>query len=123
MARLRRGYKGERRTEFIGFQVTPTERQNLDRLAEQGGMPKSELIRFYLPLGPDSKPRQDIVGNDNKEWRRAEPWKVEAVAAINRIGNNINQLAYNANQTGQVAELAELREVMTEVKAALSRLV
>jgi hypothetical protein len=123
MARLRRGYKGERRTEFFGFQLTPTERHNLDSLAKQGGMPKSELIRFYLPLGPESKPRQDIVGNDNKEWRRAEPWKVEAVAAVNRVGNNINQLAHKANETGRVAELAVLREMMAELKATLNRLV
>ena len=85
-------------------------------------MPKSELIRFYLPLSPTSKRRQKIVGSDNKEWRRAEPGRVEAVAAVNRIGNNVNQLAHKANETGRVAELAVLREAMAEVKAALSRL-
>ena len=86
-------------------------------------MPKSELIRFYLPLSTASKRRQKIVGSDDKEWRRAEPWRVEAVDAVNRIGNNVNQLAHQANQTGRVAELAVLRETMAEVKAALSRLV
>jgi hypothetical protein len=123
MARLRRNYTGERRSEFYGFQLTPSERRNLDRLAQKAGMLKSEVIRSYLPLGKTRQHRRDTAGDDTHEWRRAEPWKVDAVREINRIGVNINQLTHRMNQIGHAPETALLRTIATDLKAALNRLV
>jgi hypothetical protein len=123
MARLRRDYIGERRSKFCGFLLTPSERRNLDRLAQRAGMLTSEVIRSYLPLGKTRQQRQNTAGDDTHEWRRAEPWKVDAVREINRIGVNINQLTHRMNQIGHAPETALLRTIATDLKAALNRLV
>jgi hypothetical protein len=113
VARHRRGFAGERRSEFFGFQLTPTERGYLERLAEASGMLKAELVRFYLPLGrPGNEP----------EWRRRDPDTAALVRELSRIGNNVNQLAHQANETGRLGDAAVLVEVMTELKAVLRRI-
>jgi Bacterial mobilisation protein (MobC) len=113
VARHRRGYAGERRSAHFSFQLTPTEHDHLERLAEASGMLKSELVRSYLPLGrPGNEP----------EWRRRNPDTVALVGELNRIGNNVNQLAHRANETGRLGDAAMLAEVMSELKAALRRI-
>jgi hypothetical protein len=86
-------------------------------------MPKSEVVRARLRLAIKSQRREDEAGKGPQQWRRAEPWKVDAVREVNRIGVNINQLTHRINRIGDVPEAAILRGIAAELKAALSRLV
>ena len=54
MARLRATYGGERRTSHFGFQLTPSERTDLERRAEERGMLLAEFVRAccLLDYGP-----------------------------------------------------------------------
>lgn len=51
MARRPKGYEGERYSEFLGLQLTPSQRRSLDNAAEASGMVVAELVRSYLPFG------------------------------------------------------------------------
>ena len=113
MARLPRGFAGERRTEHFSFQLTPSERDHLERLAEARGMLRAELVRSYLPLP---------AANDDPR-RRPEPEKIAVVNALSRIGNNLNQLTKLANQSGRLPEEHALRELSAELKDAFRRVV
>ena len=82
MARRPKGFSGERRSAFFGFQMTPTERRNLEQGAEAHGLLLAEFVRTCLPLGGAAK--------DNGR-RRAAPEAVALVGDLGRIGNNLNQ--------------------------------
>jgi mobilization protein NikA len=45
MTHLRATYAGERRTSHFGFQLTPSERVDLERRAEDRGMVLAEFVR------------------------------------------------------------------------------
>jgi hypothetical protein len=113
MARLRRGYTGERRTARFTLQLTPSERRILEELARQRGMVKAELVRSYLPIG---RP----IAND-ADWQRADPERVALVGELSRVGNNLNQLTKLAHQSGLLPEENVLREVGAELKAAFKK--
>ena len=87
--------ESERRTMFIGFQVTPTERARLDERAAAAGLRMSDYARAAV-LGY----RVNVsVKNPVTERALSELWA---------IGNNLNQIAKHANTTGQVAQEALL---------------
>jgi hypothetical protein len=113
MARLRANYSGERRTEHFGFQLTPSEKTELERRATEQGMLPAEFVRASLSLG--GPPVADA-------GMRRDPATRELVGALGRIGNNINQLAHHANETGRLGEAALLAQVIEELKAALRRI-
>lgn len=113
MARLRANYSGERRTEHFGFQLTPGEKAELERRATELGVLPAEFVRARLALG--GPPVADAA-------RRRNPDTRELVGALGRIGNNINQLAYHANETRRLGDAALLAQVMEELKAALRRI-
>jgi hypothetical protein len=115
MARVRATYVGERRTAYFGFQLTPQERRNLERHAEERGMLMAEFVRSHLPLGAPA--------NDAGHQRRRAREIADLLGALGRIGNNLNQLAHHANETRRLPEAALLREAITELKAAFSRIV
>ena len=50
--------------------------------------------------------------------------RVDSTAAyqLQRIGNNLNQLAYHANATGRLGLEAEHRALLEEVRAAIREL-
>jgi Bacterial mobilisation protein (MobC) len=114
MARRPKGDEGERRTEFFGFQMTPTERRKLEEEAEARGMLLAEFARLRLRL--------EGAANDNRS-HRAAPETVALVGELGRIGNNLNQLAYHANATGQLPEARLIADAIAELKAALGRIV
>ena len=78
----------ERRTMFIGFQVTPSERATLDERAAAAGLRMSDYVRAAV-LG-----YRVHVKNPVTERALSELWA---------IGNNLNQLAKHANTTGELA--------------------
>jgi hypothetical protein len=113
MARHRRGYTGERYTDPITVKLTPSQRAAVTAEAEARGMLLSDLARAKL-IGK----RLPKAGVD--------PQTIRALTVqIAHIGNNLNQLARIANQTGRIrseqaidALMAEIAETLLKVSAA-----
>ena len=109
MARRQANDAGERRAVKVTVQLTPSERADLDARAVRTGENLSELCRRLLLTGAGQEPRS---ARDVKAIR-------ELSVALVRIGTNINQMAYRANETRRVPEERYLREVGERIEAAL----
>ena len=89
MARRSKADAGERRTSFLGVQLTPTERAILEQRAQTTGLSLSEFARIVL-LSDLKAPAPSA----------RDPQAIRALAVeITRVGNNVNQLAKIANET------------------------
>jgi hypothetical protein len=113
MARHKRSYTGERRTEHIGFYATPTERAELEAAAAQRGANRSEYTRelVYRRLGTPVT----VAGVQRN---------ADAAALVNQVrplGVNMNQVARHLNATGEIRDYPELRELLAGIKAVLAR--
>jgi Mobilization protein NikA len=115
MARLRATYAGERRTAHFGFQLTPSERADLERRAEERGLLLADFVRAcgLLNHGAD----------EDAATRPRLPEATALLGELGRVGNNLNQLARHANMSGCLPEEEALREAIAELKAALNRIV
>lgn len=99
--------KGEGRTERLaGLRLTPAERAYADELAARTGCDLSELQRRSLLRLPIPPPRD---GGELAAF----------IVALDRVGNNLNQIARHQHTTGAVA--ADALDVLAEVKAIVSR--
>lgn len=92
MARRKKSEAGEPYTAFLGLQLTPSQRQSIEAEAARAGRSLSDFARLRL-LRREGEPPP--VSRDTKALR-------ELAAEIGRIGNNLNQLARIANQTGHI---------------------
>ena len=111
MSRHRRGYTGERFTELLGVKLTPSQSAALAGRAAASGLPVSALARSLLTGGRLPKPG-------------ADPAALRALMAeINRLGNNINQMARVANQTGRIRSEAALEAVTAQIIETLRKVV
>jgi hypothetical protein len=111
MARHRRAYQGERRTEGSTVQWTKSERAALTARAEGRGLALSYYIRSCcltdrLPPATTRRPK-------------GEAW--ELIAAMARIGNNLNQLAHHANALGALPTERALLDAIAELNEATRR--
>ncbi len=103
--------RGERRTAFVGFQVTPAERAELERRAAKAGRSLSDFARIVLL-------------SDLKDPAPAErdPEALRALAfQLSKIGTNLNQLAKVANERRALPREAEFRSVADQVVQTLDR--
>src|SRR3954454_2600763 len=112
MARYEKSYTGERRTEFVGFYVTPTERAALDAGAALHGATMSEYARDLLM----SRAGAAYAATS----RRRNPEAKAIIDAMNAaghelqaIGNNLDQIARPLNATGDLRDWAELRDALS----------
>jgi Bacterial mobilisation protein (MobC) len=115
MARHRADYVGERRTDHFRCQLTPSEKRNLETGAELLGVNLSDYGRRYLPLGK--------VPRRQPHHRQRDKIRAQLFGELGRIGNNLNQLARHANETGNMPALAALESCLQEIKSATSRIV
>ncbi|MET3981017.1 hypothetical protein ABIB62_003536 [Mucilaginibacter sp. UYP25] len=76
--------KDNKRSKVIVFRLTETEHQRLEAYSESCGKPIGVMVRDKLFKG--SFPRQVMPKSDHQLY-----------AGLNRIGNNLNQLARRAN--------------------------
>ena len=106
MARRRTTDTSERRTQFVGVQMTPTERATLDERIAAAGVRLSDFARAAL-LG--------------RRLYAKDPLWEPAVRELFAIGNNLTQLARHANATGQL-DPQELREALTLWREVVGRL-
>ncbi len=88
----------------IHLHLNENEYQRLKRICSKTGLNSSDALRFLI-TGAELKERP------SRDYRAL-------VRAIDRIGNNLNQLAYIANRDGQLSDqsLTEAREYMKEIR-------
>ena len=115
MARSKQSDSGERFTAGCHLQLTPTQRLELGAAAEARGARLSDYIREQL----FRKGGQPIVAAG---VRRNPDAKVLA-DELRRIGNNLNQLAHQANANGLLEDRRAIHETITLLKAAMGRVI
>ena len=115
MARYRATFDGERRTAAVTVQLTPTERQQLAERAEKAGAAMSEYVRELCLRRRRGAP---VVAGT----QRTPDAKLLA-DHLCAIGNNLNQLARIANQTGELRHQEAIDLVMRDVKVAVARVI
>lgn len=113
MARHKREYAGEKRSDYIGFQVTPSERAALVAAAKAAGATLSAHTRERCLRR--SGEAGEVAG------MRRDPIQHKLVNELAAIGNNLNQLSRHCNTARTAPQLAELQATAEILKAALSR--
>jgi hypothetical protein len=111
MARIRENSTAERRTAFLGVQLTPAERAKLDARAAHYGLRLSEYARLLLL----SDERQPLPSARDSAAIRA------LAVEITRVGTNVNQLAHIANERRELPRKAELDAVSAQIVATLEK--
>ena len=97
----------ETRTENIKVRLTPSEKEQLQQvIAEYGVKNLSEFIRSVL-----------LTGSYNVTSEECENLQSDLIYELNKIGNNLNQIARLANTRGEVdiqvlQELQKIREFL-----------
>jgi len=115
MSRYERSYEGERRSEKVTVQLTPSERAALEAGAAETGATLSQHVR-ELCLRRSGASR-GVAG------MRRNPEARELLNAVTAIGNNLNQLTKHCNTAETAPQLAELRRVTDMLVPALSRII
>jgi hypothetical protein len=113
MARRKREDRGEKRTAFIGFQLTPSERAALEHGAAKVGASLSQHARELCLRRSGGA---QIVAKT-----RRNPTAAALMAELAAIGNNLNQLARVANTNRATPQLHELQTTTDMLKAALAK--
>ena len=110
MARYERTYAGEKRTEFLGIQLTPSERRELEDAAKGQGAPT--LSAFARELLFRRAAAVVAATRRNPEAKAIMDALNAAAFELNAIGNNLNQIARHLNTTGELRDWGELREAL-----------
>jgi uncharacterized protein (DUF1778 family) len=120
LARYNRSYAGERRTEFVGFQLTPSERDELEAAAASQGAILSDFAREML-----FRRAAAVVAatRRNPEAHALFSALVAAGNELNAIGNNLNQIARHLNSGGDLRDWGELREALAIYTKATERII
>ena len=98
---------GETRVAGVALRLTASERDRLQQQAERAGLPLSTYCRRVL-LGHEVQPA--ITATD-----------AAALADLNRVGVNLNQIARQLNARGAVRPVA-LDAVLERMRDAVARL-
>jgi len=112
MARYERPYSGPRRTAPLRVQLTPDERDELEKAAQGQGAPNLSTYARELLFR-----RSGAVVAATKR----NPEAKALAAELRAIGNNLNQLSRHLNSTGELRDYGELREVISLHKQAMIR--
>ena len=114
-------WRGRRRVEdaktsFISVRCTAKERSQIDAAATQAGLSVGAYLRTLAlgKAGPRAVRRPPV---ERKELARL-------LGHLGKVGSNINQLAHAFNSTRRfpgIAELAAMRQQVTELKDALMK--
>jgi hypothetical protein len=113
----RSGSKTRQRVKGITTTLTPAEYDAIKERASNAGLSAGAYLRACAlgDKGPRSKRTPPIHG----------PLLAQAITALNRAGNNINQIAHHLNAGGHPtsAEIAEARAELSEcIKAFMKSL-
>lgn len=108
--RRRSGSETRRKTRLVNFRANDEERAALESLALADGLTLSSYCRTRL--------LKDVKTLSRRRPRVDEAAIAKLYASLNRIGNNINQIAHAMN-AGQVEEAAAVDRIETELIATL----
>jgi hypothetical protein len=111
MGRYARHDASERRTAFLGIQLTPSERGEIDAAAAMQGATASAYARELLFR------RSALVVAST----RRNPEAAALLRELSAIGNNLNQLAHRANAAGYIHSEDALMNALDEHKHAIAR--
>ena len=89
MPRYERSYTGEKRTEFLDLQLTPTERRQIEDAAKEAGSTLSEWARDLL-LARSATAAMLRAQRRNPEAKAIMDALNAAGGELNAIGNNLN---------------------------------
>jgi uncharacterized protein (DUF1778 family) len=114
MGRYERRYSGERRTEKLTVQLTPSERAELEEAAEGQGVENLSAFTRELLF----RRAAAVVAAT-----RRNPQAKAIADELRAVGINLNQLQRHANTTGELGpeRLAEVDDVLRAIKHAASR--
>ena len=128
MGRYEKNYTGERRTEFIGFYVTPSERRQIEDAAAEAGSPTLSDWARDLLLARSAQAAMLRAQRRNPEAKGIMDALHAAARELNASGNNLNQIAHAYNATGEPPDLVTLYEALAEnrhgvemIRAAVGR--
>jgi hypothetical protein len=109
----RSGSQRRQRVRRIGVALDPSEFAVIEEKATTAGLSKSSFLRAAA------------LGSAGPRARRSPPLNAEvlahAVAALNKTGSNLNQIARILN-AGQAAGSKEAVEALTETREAVGRI-
>ena len=101
----------ERRSDHLNVRLTILERAKLDAEARRLGLPVSSYVRRLIG-------KRRLV-----EPRHTPALSHAAIAALNRVGNNLNQLARHANAKGDLTPIARhLNQALSRLETAVEAL-
>ena len=112
MARYSKDYTGERRTEKLTVQLTPSERAGLLKAAEKAGASLSQHARELCLRR--SAAAQIVAGT------RRSPEARGLMNELTAIGNNLNQLSRVANTNKAAPQHHELKLTTDLLKVVLN---
>lgn len=98
--------QGESRSEFVRLRLTIGERDRIEQQADAAGLPLSSYCRRVL-LGHKVRPAITAVD-------------AAALADLNRVGVNLNQIARHLNARGAVP--ADLDDALADIRRAIELL-
>lgn len=111
MARWRSSYAGERRTDRVTVQLTPSERAEVEARAARAARPTLSDYLRWRALEGEAEPGLD-------------PETVHGIEAqLRRAGNNLNQIAHHLNTTRHLQSREDLDRCITELKVAIARVI
>ncbi len=111
MGRYNRDHATERRTAFLGIQLTPTERSELNAAAARQGARPSAYAREVI-----FRRSAAIVAAT-----RRNPEAAGLLRELSAIGNNLNQLAHRANTARQIKAETALLAALDLHRQAIAR--
>lgn len=107
----RRKSDKRQRTEVLFARVTPDEKSAITARADRAGLATAAFMRAVA------------LGEAGPRARRRRPVEhqalVQTLAAINRVGNNLNQIARNTN-LGIDIGVPELRDALHQYQAVIA---
>ena len=113
LGRYARRDASERRTAFLGIQLTPSERGTLDAAAAKDGAPNLSTYARELIFRRTAA----VVAST-----RRNPEAAALLRELSAIGNNLNQLAHRANAAGYIRSEDDLLALLELHKRAIARL-
>ena len=99
----------DKKTEWLGFRLTPADLEKIKTAAEKVSLSPSEYVRLCAENGtirviPDK--------------RKADPALLGSLLAV---GNNLNQMQKKFNSTGTAPVPAALETALTELRGLLTK--
>jgi hypothetical protein len=110
MGRYARDDNAERRTAFLGLQLTPTEQAALRSAAARQGATPSAYAREML-----FRRSAAVVAAT-----RRNPEAAALLRELSALGNNLNQLAHRANSIGQIRSEEALLDALEWHRQAIA---